>query len=535
MNNKNKILTTLAFTCVFTAMFSMSVMAKASKRAVVTTTTTTTTTTEATTEQTTEQTTIEATETTTEIVTNAQGVPLTAEELEVYNIVKNTPKNTFAAMVTPTPVDTFTQTDDFILSQRIFDFPSGNWFWMKRVEFKSKQDNRYQTSFTLAGNSIEIRYLNNDKSWYMSTNPDNTSKTTMYIDTDQASMIISVPAVYKNSFQSNTLTVCDELEQKVDVKKVEGGYQISYSFPFDPDYVGEIWALQSKDKLANWNDSSHFAVLSQDLSAERRLSWDGYYFPTPYNYTPGGKNVLYRQPSNYSGASFVKYGSFPAAYELGYVSTYLCMQNQNLQGYWSTGPESEWLKNDFNIGGGFYDTRFNTDFASNLIDAYSRYNNPEFLTAVVEYCEFFVKHVQNHSYTTKNGGILVEDYAGSNADYTRTHVSLNHQLAELNLLYDVYNLTNEEKYRTLADKMLLAIEDTREQWVLQNNNLNYAVEYVGEHNTMVDYPYLTYNDLYTTKKKLSVYFNVSNPTIEYLMSCKLEWMKQNNVTGYYTD
>lgn len=43
--------------------------------------------------------------------------------------------------------------------------------------------------------------------------------------------------------------------------------------------------------------------------------------------------------------------------------------------------------------------------------------------------------------------------------------------------------------------MLKGVEDTKDQWVLANNNLNYALYYLANTNTMVDYPYLTYNDL----------------------------------------
>lgn len=528
--NYNYLSVFIAVTCFMTVFLSLSVMAKSSKTAAVTTTTTTTTT-EATTETTTEA----ATESTTEVITNSLGQPLSEEELIIYNIVNNTPKVQNAVPTVPTVTENFSDTPEYILSQKDFNFVSGDHFWIKRLEFKTTKEERYTSDIIIPGNTIEIRYVQPlTKQWYMSGNTENTNKTTMFIDTDQYSMIISIPAVYKNHYTYNTLEMVPDLEEKVTITKVDNGYKLSYSFPHSTDYIGEIWGLESVNKLADWNDSSHFAVLTQDLSQERRFSWDGYYFPTPYNYVPGGTNVLYRQPSNYSGASFTKYGSFPAAFDLGYVTTYTCMQNQNSDGFWSTGPKSGWLSADFNIGAGFYDTRFNTDFASNLIDAYNRYQNPEFLEALVIYGEFFIKHANEHSYTTKNGGILVEDYAGTGV-YNRTHVSLNHQLAELNLLYDMYNLTAEEKYRTLADKMLLAIDDTRDQWVLANSNLNYAVEYTGTTNTMVDYPYLTYNDLYNTKKILSKYFNISNPTIEYLMACKMEWMQANNVTGYYTD
>ena len=81
--------------------------------------------------------------------------------------------------------------------------------------------------------------------------------------------------------------------------------------------------------------------------------------------------------------------------------------------------------------------------------------------------------------------------------------------------------------------MLSGIEDTKDQWVLEDNNLAYAIMYTGTANIMVDYPYLTYNDLYKTKDILYKYFNRSSDTINYLMDCKKQWMDNNNVVGYY--
>lgn len=242
--------------------------------------------------------------------------------------------------------------------------------------------------------------------------------------------------------------------------------------------------------------------------------------------------MLYRQPSDYSGASFTKYGSFPAPFELGYVFTYTCMGNQNTDGYWPTGPKSGWLATDFNIAAGFYDTRFNTDFGCNLIDAYKRYNNTQFLMAACKYAEFFLEHAEKNSYVTTNGGLLVEDY-GYKFEHTKTHVSLNHQLAEMNYLYRLYNITKEERYKEMADRMLKGVEDTKDQWVLANNNLNYALYYLANTNTMVDYPYLTYNDLKEAQELyMQSHNNAKNETLQYLMDCKMEWMLANGVTGY---
>ncbi len=513
--------------------------------------TTSTTTTETTTEKQTETTTIDKSkyESPVEISTielpsysdnpvDKNGVPLTGNKLEAYNVMKNTHKDKWKAITAPKIEETVSTNDEFkTVKEKSFTFDNKDVFKIKRYTFNKLLPERYTETITIEGNTLEMRYVNPEtKQWYMSANPQNVAKETLYLDTDKTSIIVSLPSVYTNNkFENNTQEYNPELEEAVTITKNDDStFSITFSFPHNPDYVGEIWFLQSGgQKLADWNNINHFNVLKNELAGDRRFSWDGYYFRTPYNYLPYSETMLYRHPSNYVGASMTKYGDFLAAYDLGFVFTYTCMQNQNDLGYWATGPKSGWLSLDFNIGANFYDTRFNTDFAFNLIDAYKRYNNDEFLLAVCNYAEYFIDHATNNHYETKNGGWLVEDY-GYDYEHHRTHVSLNHQLAELNVFYKLYQTTRETKYKDLADKMLLAVEDTKDEWVLANNNLNYALHYTACTNTMVDYPYLTYNDLFETQLIYKSIYGKENDVVKYLMDCKMEWMLANNVTGYRT-
>lgn len=467
------------------------------------------------------------------------GKPFTGKVLDAYNIAAKTFKDKWTVIVNPNITETTEYSDDvYSIANKTFAFDDSN-FVIKRYKFNSSKKNgndfeRLNQSIEIPGNNIEIRYVNPDtNTWYMSANSENTIKQTLYIDTDQTHMVLSVPGVYTNKFENNTLEYRPEFEQKVDIVKTATGYSINFSFPINAETIGEIWYLQSGNALADWNNSTHFDTLKQDLALNRRFSWDGYYFPTPSNYTPYSKTMLYRQPSDYAGASFARYGSFPAAFDLGFVFTYTCMNNQNEMGYWATGPKSGWLAADFSIGANFYDTRFNTDFAESLLYAYKRYNNDEFLFAATKYCEFFIEHANTKSYVTENGGLLVQDY-GYEQGHIDTHVSLNHQLAELNFLYTMYQTTREEKYKNVADKMLKGIVDTQDQWVLSDNNLNYALHYTGTTNKMEDYPYLTYNDLINTKVLYKAIYGKENATVEYLIKCKKQWMDENSIVGYKT-
>ncbi|WP_317366864.1 hypothetical protein [uncultured Tyzzerella sp.] len=477
---------------------------------------------------------------TNEIVDNIpkdkNGNPLTGENLKIYNIIKDVP------IYTPTkftPITTETTNEFFNITTKTTKtvFENNDTYYMNRLSFKQTTPERYNISIPIKGNTITFRYVDRTKKeWVNTSNLKNLQHTTLFIDTDTNSYIVSVPAVYKNIFSNNTLTVAKDKEQMVNVIKKDGYFDLQMSFPQDKNLIGEYWYMESEKRLVDWSTMKSFDELfSHDLSDTRRWSYDGYYFQTPSNYKPGGKNILYKHPSNYTGASFAKYGMNPLSKNLGYVMTETCMKNQNNLGYWETGPQSEWLYKDFKIGAGFYDTRFNTDFATSLLYAYQNYNNKEFLAAAVKYAEFFLMFVQTDSYTTQNGGILVADYGYHKGAHEKTHVSLNHHLAEMNFLYEIYGITGEPRYLETANKMLLGIEDTRNQWVLPDNNLRYELYYTKNTNKMEDYPYLTYNDLFQTKQLLKKLFQKNNDTIEFLMASKKMWMDRNNITGYLVE
>ncbi len=83
----------------------------------------------------------------------------------------------------------------------------------------------------------------------------------------------------------------------------------------------------------------------------------------------------------------------------------------------------------------------------------------------------------------------------------------------------------------LADRMVLAIEDTGSGWVMPDHNLYYSIKPDGTY-VEGDYPYLTYNDLLYLRKYLTGFGKTENETLTYLMGEKLQWMQSHGVTGY---
>ena len=456
------------------------------------------------------------------------------EDTEIYNIIQNS--NTYETSFS-IPTFTETQTDAYkFTSQNLrADFSNGDVYRHTRITFKNDLQDTYDITIPIYGNTIMVRYIDPDtKEWVATGNLNNiklSQATTLFIDTDIYSYVISVPAVYNNNLEYNTLTIAKEEESPQIITKNENNFEVKISFPQNTNFISEYWVFQSSANLFTWDKATLDTLKRHDLAFERRWAIDGYYFKTPSTYVPYSEDTLYRHPANYTGASFVEDDSNNFFKEMGYIMTKICANNQNDLGYFETGPKSTWLETDFGITYNFYDTRFNTDFARSLLSAYQAYNDIDFLKAAIKYANYFIDYAKNNSYQIEKGGILVEDY-GSADKKEKTHVSLNHQLAELNFLYEIYYVTNQQSYKELADDMLLAIENTVYRWVGVDNNLNYALYYTKDTNSMVDYPYLTYNDLYQTQYLLKYLFNKESSAINYLMECKKDWMDRNNVTGY---
>ena len=62
-----------------------------------------------------------------------------------------------------------------------------------------------------------------------------------------------------------------------------------------------------------------------------------------------------------------------------------------------------------------------------------------------------------------------------------SHTSLNHQLAEILFLYRASDALADDSLSALADRMLLAVDETGEDWVLPDGNLHYQVSQDGEY------------------------------------------------------
>ena len=267
-------------------------------------------------------------------------------------------------------------------------------------------------------------------------------------------------------------------------------------------------------------------------SIEAVWCFDGYYRFTPTTYVPSGTGRFYHCPASYLANTIRTLPEAQAADLSILVSMMdtLCLQ-QNEDGFWPTTPESTWLKTDFGIPAGFYDTRFNTDAVQLLRKVNDLFGGGLFNSAIERYADFYQSFAGQAHLETKNGGWLVQDYWSKQVPQ-RTHTSLNHQAAECLLLYHLGLQFGRDDLIDTAKKLLLGIEDTGTEWVMEDHNFYYSREPDGTYNTG-DYPALTYNDLLDLQVFLQRNAGRGSEVIAVLLTEKKFWMQANNVTNYH--
>lgn len=301
-------------------------------------------------------------------------------------------------------------------------------------------------------------------------------------------------------------------------------------------------AVTAEYLLVRWDDS-----LFDETAPDCWQSWevcllentgmwcmDGFYRATPEDYMPSGENYFYRCAASYMVRQAVEIAEAgqPGGKALSIAMLDTVAQQQNLYGFWETGPQSGWLFRDYGLDGGFYDTRFNTDLAALLVRVYQNWGGNRFLEVLERYGDFFLSYAEDHHFETASGWFVADYYHPDGGQLT--HTSLNHQAAECTLLYDMATLLDRPELAALADTMVNAIRDTGLSWVMEDHDLYYCIYPDGTFGRD-DYPYLTYNDLLTLQQALEIRTGLRDDVISAIMEEKKIWMDQNHVTGYRTE
>ena len=428
------------------------------------------------------------------------------------------------------------ESETFTLSSKQYSFSNGDLFELLRLEIPagraSAEPARLYKSFE--GRAGTYRYLDSETGqWEIKVLEGTLPRQNVYINIDGKDMILIPPLAY-SAVEPGSVRAIPENDGTVTVDRHGGVFYFEYEIPLEPGIFADTLLLEVNGEGIDWQSEIMLSIWKgYDLTGANRFLLDGYYYSTPEDYTPSGKDYYWLNPSAYITSSLAISGGSRAAADLSLAMLDILRANVNSRGFFPTLPKSGWLENDYGIGPGFFDTRFNTDIFTAYLIAYQKHGIKEFADMAESYTAFFNSHARdNHFQVHFNEftGWLVADYSHPDKS-SLTHVSLNHQAAEISYLYRYSEVMSDQSAADLAFMLLQGIRYTGEKWIAKDGNLHYAYLPEGSYG-LQDYPYLTYNDLFELNRIVTARSDQEDKVLTRLMESKKDWMDSRGITEY---
>ena len=364
---------------------------------------------------------------------------------------------------------------------------------------------------------------------YNGMKPDDMPRTeispgSVYVDSDSLNAFFSYSSIY----EKDVYKIRKEIYEKAENIQITGE-GIRITLPASDNSFSEQWGIISREKLIDWDDHAAVeAVKVGDLSRVRKWGGNGQYYFMPYGYEPNSSTSFYRNSANHIGNRYLNTaGRFFEDY--AYITIDTLTRTQNSDGYWGTDPLVTGLYENYKVGAGFFDTRWDTEAALSLLRGYRKFDEPHMLDAAVEFADFYCNYALENSYKTKNNGLLVYDYGFDATPGIKTHVSLNHLVNEMNFLYEMFFSTLNLKYLEVANRILTGIEDTAPEWInAETGDLHYGYYGDGKYGVK-DYPTLTLNDLYYAQELITALYSKENAAIKQLTEAKEKYLTKEGI------
>lgn len=147
--------------------------------------------------------------------------------------------------------------------------------------------------------------------------------------------------------------------------------------------------LTSQQTLIDWSDPSMLSRWANySLIGTNRWCYNGYYYTAPSTYYPFDENYFYSLPAAHIAGKMANDTDQPASRAIGLAMIDLMREQQNEYGFIPSQAGSTWLKTDYGIEPGYYDTRFNTDFWLANINAAENFGVTGWLDKTRKYAGF---------------------------------------------------------------------------------------------------------------------------------------------------
>lgn len=440
------------------------------------------------------------------------------------------------------PVNTDSSTSargDSTIDSRSYSFTDGSRLSMQRMRTRETGAPAQEIGkMTVAGTSGMLRWYDSaEDAWHVVNLAAGTYPMgTYHISTDQGSAIVVPPQVYLDH-SNGMIEHLPAYNGSLVISPTAGGFLLTLKVPALPANVHAEWLLVRSDRqLVDWNNpesAPKWAIYS--FTGDNRWCMTGYYYLAPNSYYPWGQNYYNNLPAAYIAGRMMRDSNQPASMMIGLAMIDVMRGLRTEEGTLLSLAGSNWLRDDYNIGPGYFDTRFNVDFCTAQMNAVSRYAISQWNTELIRFGDYLRSYATLHHFaanaTGKQEGWLVQDYAHKDGGKP-THCSLNHQAASAVFFYRLAAVTKETRFTEMAEQLTRGIENTAPLWIKENGDLYYAYMPNGTYDR-ADYPFLTYNDLLELQQEVSAARGgLPSAAIQSLLDSKRAWMDANGITEY---
>ena len=424
------------------------------------------------------------------------------------------------------------QSDGAQILSRAVRFDDGDIYEARKIVFTKTEETDYSWEIRLPGTAGSLRCHSPETGWQTLPLAGTLPIALLHISTDQGHMLLSPAYMYKRF--GTSLEDQAELVRPASVTHDGGEFTIRISFPQNAGLEGHVWYLASTSALVQWTEGQEAMWSTYGRVADQRWAYDGYYFKTPDSYRPYSSSMYWRNPGAYLPRAVTLSGQSRASDRLSWIMLDTMLDYQHEDGYWPSDPESAWLKGDYGIGGGFYDTRFNADTTETYLTGFRKTHDLRFLEAALRQLAFYERYAEKNHYTLTDGeraGWLVYDYDWPGHEAKPTLCALNHQLQEIQTLLEAYDITRSASYLHLSELLTEGLRLVGDRWIRPDGSLEYAYMPDG---TMgkTDYEYLSYNNLFDLQNLRARIGLGRDPFLQKLMDSKKAQMDRDGITDY---
>ncbi len=426
---------------------------------------------------------------------------------------------------------------DAFIDSRAYSYPDGSRLSMQRIRTKDAGAPAQDLGkMTVSGSEGLLRWYDKQEAvWHVVPLKAGTYPAgTYHISTDKGSAII-VPSQTYLDHSNGMIEHLPACNGTLVISEVQDGFLFTLRTPALPANVHAEWfLLRSANQLVDWNRAESAQKWSiYSFTGDNRWCMTGYYYLAPESYYPAGANYYHNLPAAYIAGRMMRDEGQPASAFLGLAMLDVMGGLCNEEGYWPSLSGSVWLRDDYGIEPGYFDTRFNVDLATAQLNAVNRYGISEWKTGLIRFGDYLRGYCERHHFSFDlegRPGWLVQDYAHKNGG-SPTHSSLNHHAAIAVFLYRLTTLTGEKRFADTAEILTCGIEHSASQWLKPDGDLYYAYMPDGSFDR-ADYPYLTYNDLLELQSCISAARGAASGALDTLLTSKRQWMDARGIVEY---